>query len=61
LEWFCRRAAMLAIGESIAGQPEPLAAFAPFTIEPRHFETALAEKITSRATAAADEGRDDDG
>jgi transitional endoplasmic reticulum ATPase len=52
LEALCRRAAMFAIRESI--DREPGKDFAPFSIEPRHFEAALAAILRNSNEAKRD-------
>jgi transitional endoplasmic reticulum ATPase len=54
LEALCRRAAMLAIRESIEREPNP--AFTPFSIELRHFEAAFAQARRAEPAAATDGG-----
>ncbi len=49
LEGLCRRAAMLAIRESI--EREPQAAFTPFVIERRHFENAFVQAREAHVAA----------
>ncbi len=59
LESLCRRAAMVAIRESIEREPQPT--FSPFTVEGRHFEAAFAEsREAARPRAKSEEAADDE-
>jgi transitional endoplasmic reticulum ATPase len=54
LEALCRRAAMLAIRESIEREPEP--AFTQFSVELRHFEAAFAQSRAAKRPPSAGGG-----